>query len=184
MLIKYKDDERIGTVTSNNFTPMKLPNNVDYFFAKYGHSWGWATWRRAWQDFDLNAEIKEEHLDLSFLENITNTKTEAKYYQRLFKKMKAKAVGNNTWDYIALYQHRIKNRLSIIPRVNLSSNIGIYGLHARGKGKFHNLPFDETFIVKNHPEKVECLDSYDRYHFKKKMRIPTYLKIIRRIKQI
>ncbi|MFK5982675.1 MAG: nucleotide-diphospho-sugar transferase [Flavobacteriaceae bacterium] len=190
MLIKYKNDDQIGTITSNNFTPLELSNNnnnKDYFFAKYGHSWGWATWRRVWNDFDLNAEISEEHLTLSFLKTITNSNKEARYYQKLFKKMKERGVGQNTWDFMALYQHRIKNRLSIIPRVNLSSNIGVFGLHARGESKFHNLPFDESFKVNHHPQKIECFDAYDKYHFKKHIignRIPFYSRVIRKIKRL
>jgi len=73
MLIKYKDEEIIGTVSGNNFTPIETENNEDYFFAKYGHSWGWGTWKRAWKDFDLNIEIPDEHLKLSFFKKITNT---------------------------------------------------------------------------------------------------------------
>jgi hypothetical protein len=187
MLIKYKEDDRIGTITSNNFTPLKLPNNDDYFFARYGHSWGWATWRRVWKEFNLNAEIKEEHLQLSFLKTITNSRKEAKYYQKIFRRMKARGRGNNTWDYMALYQHCVNNNLSIIPRVNLSSNIGVYGLHARGESNFHNLPYDESFIVIKHPDKIECFDDYDRYHFKKHIlgnKTPLYLRTIRKIKRI
>ncbi len=166
MLKKYKHEERIATVTGSNFTPIPVSGNIDYFFAKYGHSWGWATWKRAWEGFDLNVEIPEKHLSLSFLKTITTSKTEAKYYKKLFSRLQKNGAGDNTWDYIGLYRHRINDSLSIIPRVNLTSNIGIYGLHARGKTEHHFRAVDEEFKVQNHPDRIECFENYDKHHFK------------------
>ena len=166
MLIKYKDDDRFCTVTSNNSTPIDLPNNEDYLFARYGHIWGWATWKRAWEGYDLFAEIKGEHLNLNYLRGKTNSEKEAKYYHTLFSRMKSRGKGNNTWDYMRVYYHFINDKLSIIPRVNLSANIGVLGLHATGRTHSHYRAFDENFIVKNHPSKIECNVEFDKHHFK------------------
>jgi len=186
MLIRYKEVPEIVVVSGCNFTPLPTPNGVDYFFAKYGHSWGWATWRRAWKDFDLNREIKKEHLKLSFLKSIANSTKEAKYYRKLFKRMRKRGIGKNTWDYMAVYTFRIMNKLSIVPRVNLTSNIGIYGLHASGETEHHFRPYDANFVVKNHPEKVECWKEYDMHHFANYIYHPTpfYKRVRNKIKRI
>jgi hypothetical protein len=183
MLMRYKDEDNICIVTGNNFTPIKLENSSDYFFGKYGHTWGWATWKRVWDKFDLNMEIVDERLKASFLESITNSKAEMKYYKKLFSSMQKRGIGNNTWDFMFLYLIRINKMLSIIPRVNLTSNIGIYGLHARGKTKHHYRPYDEDFIVKKHPKKIECLVDYDIYHFKTHInkKASFYSRVIRRV---
>jgi len=165
MLIKYEHEAQIATVTGSNFTPIPVPDNADYFFAKYGHSWGWATWKRAWDGFDINAEIHKDHLKKSFLGNCCNSSDEVRYYQRLFRAMRKKGIGNNTWDSVGLYRHRINGLLSIIPRVNLTSNIGVVGLHARGITEHHFRPVDVDFIVKQHPQKVVCYTDFDKYHF-------------------
>lgn len=165
MLIRYENDYRIATVTGSNFTPIPVPGDSDYFFAKYGHSNGWATWKRAWDGFDLNTEIQETHQKKSFLRKYCNSPDEVRYYQRKFRAMRKRGAGNNTWDSIVLYRHRINNYLSVIPKVNLTSNIGIYGLHARGKTEHHFRPMDMDFIVKHHPPKVECYNDFDKYHF-------------------
>ncbi|MFC2096245.1 glycosyl transferase [Bacteroidota bacterium] len=186
MLIKYKDDERIGTVTGSNFTPIPVPNNTDYFFAKYGHSWGWATWKRVWNSFDLNVEVPDEHLTLNFLNTITNSTAEAKFLQRSFQSMKNKGPGNSTWDHVGNYFHRISNRLSIIPRVNLTSNIGTFGLHANGESEHHFRPFDESFEVIKHPKKEECFTHYDIHHFKTYINKKTslYKRVLKKLKNL
>lgn len=186
MLIKYKDDERIGTITGSNFTPMLVPDNADYFFAKYGHSWGWATWKRAWNNFDINVVVPEEHLKISFLESVTNSKKEACFYRKKFIAINEKGPGKSTWDAVGNYFHRVNNRLSVIPRVNLTSNIGIYGLHAKGRSEHHYRPFDEQFEIKKHPSKVKYFAEYDIFHFEKYINIksPLYNRIIKKIAKL
>lgn len=184
MLVKYKDDKRIGIVSGNNFTPIDLGNDDDYFFAKYGHSCGWGTWRRTWEKFDLNIEVKSEHLKKEFLKKITNIKAEANFYKKNFYAMKKRGIGNNTWDVVANYISRVNNYVNIVPRVNLTSNIGIYGLHARGASEYHYREFDENFEVKKHPSKVECNNEYDKYHFIEhiyKNRRPLYQRIVNKV---
>jgi hypothetical protein len=186
MLIRYKDEERIATVTGSNFTPIPIPGGYDYFFAKYGHSWGWATWRRVWKDFDLNVVIPEKHLKKSFLKHICNSPSEVNYYRKIFRTMRQKGAGNSTWDVVDLYYHRINNRLSVIPRVNLTSNIGVYGLHARGKTEHHFRPSDENFMVRNHTDKKDCFTEYDKHHFDTYIinHTPIYKRIIRKLLKI
>lgn len=185
MLVKYKDDERIGTVTGSNFTPIPVPNSTDYFFAKYGHSWGWATWKRVWNSFDLNIQVPQKHLTLSFLRTISNSKIEAKFYRKQFSLINKRGQGNSTWDYVGNYFHRVNCRLSIIPRVNLTSNIGEFGLHARGRSEHHYRPFDNEFEVRKHPEKVECFTEFDVHHFNNYIYIPKpiYKRVINKIKR-
>jgi hypothetical protein len=185
MLIKYADNPQIGTVTGSNFTPIPVPGDTDYFFAKYGHSGGgWATWKRAWQEFDLNVEIPEAHLQASFLKKITNSRSEMKFFQKVFTNMKKKGAGNSTWDNIGRYYHRVNERLSIIPKVNLTTNIGIYGLHTRGETEHHFRPYDENFVIKKHPKEVFCFHEYDKHHFKTYINLkrPLYKRVFKKLR--
>ena len=165
MLPKYKDNTNIKLVSGNNFTPLPTPNGEDYFFSEYGHTWGWGSWRRVWHDFDLNIEIPEEHCTLEFCRTLANSEKQAKGIQRHYTRLRQLGVGNCTWDYISSYKCKVKRMLSIVPRVNLATNIGIYGLHANGESKYHNVVSDENFVVKKHPEKIECWKEYDIYHY-------------------
>jgi hypothetical protein len=186
MLERYIDEPQIATITGSNVTPIDIPENTDYFFAKYGHSHGWATWKRAWQKFDLNIKIPNGHLKTDFLKKICNSKAEVNYYRKIFKNIKKKGAGNSTWDVVGLYIFRVSNSLSVIPRVNLTSNIGTYGLHAHGLTEYHFLPFDENFRVEKHPNKIECFVEYDKHHFKKYInkKKPFIKRVLRKLKKI
>jgi len=65
----YKDEPRVGHIQACDFTQdASLP---DTFLIKWTGSWGWATWKRAWQHFNpdgkaLLAELKERKLTRTF----------------------------------------------------------------------------------------------------------------------
>jgi hypothetical protein len=65
----YKDEPRVGHIHACDFTQdASLP---DTFLIKWTGSWGWATWKRAWQHFNpdgraLLAELKERKLTRTF----------------------------------------------------------------------------------------------------------------------
>lgn len=183
MLERYKDEPRIVTVTGSNFTPIKLPGNADYFFAKYGHSWGWGTWKRVWEKFNLNIEVADNHLDPDFLKTICNSRAEVDYYKKMFQSIKDNGKGNSTWDTIGLYIFRVMDSISVIPRVNLTSNIGIFGLHAQGATEHHFRSYDENFRVERHPDKIECTVKYDKHHFKKHInnKVPISKRILNKV---
>src|SRR5687768_5359418 len=54
LLERYRDDERVMHIAGNHFHPQS-PRSIpySYSFAWHNIAWGYATWRRAWQHFDL-----------------------------------------------------------------------------------------------------------------------------------
>lgn len=52
-LEKYKDDDRVGTITG--FVPPIKDKLPETFFLKYFQCWGWATWKRAWDLLETDA---------------------------------------------------------------------------------------------------------------------------------
>ena len=56
LLEYYRDDERVMHISGNNFQPDQPSTSYGYYFSKYTHAWGWATWRRAWKHFDWALE--------------------------------------------------------------------------------------------------------------------------------
>lgn len=52
-LEKYKDNERVGTITG--FVPPIEDPLPETFFLTYFQCWGWATWKRAWDFLETDA---------------------------------------------------------------------------------------------------------------------------------
>lgn len=184
MLERYKNESRVGLVSGCNFTPTDIIK-TDYIFSKYGHIWGWATWKRVWEHYSLNLEVQKEHLRRDFLKKISNSRDEMKFYKTFFKRLLKNGKGNSTWDAVALYFMRYNDYLTIIPRLNLTSNIGTYGLHAKGLTKTHYMEYHENFIVNIHPSELQYDFAYDKFHFLTYINVKRSLfqRIIKRIRK-
>lgn len=53
LLKHYRNNSKIMHISGDNFQNGKKRGNGSYYFSKYTHNWGWATWKRAWQHFDF-----------------------------------------------------------------------------------------------------------------------------------
>lgn len=179
MLEKYKNEKNISMVSANNYTPIKNSQS-DYFFSKYGHIWGWATWKRVWDIFDVEVPYINSDIKDSYLKGIGLQPHEVKYFTKLANRIKKLLYNGkiNTWDYQFVY-FRIRNKfISIVPKVNLASNIGIKSSRTNeiSKTNTNYYPSINDFKVTQHPEKIECNIMYDNYHFKNHLKPPPFAK--------
>lgn len=166
MLLKYADQDNVYMISGGQFTPIKMPNNEDYLFSSYGHTGcGWSTWKRAWRKFDLKINDFDSFLKSGYLDKLVQTKTEKRYWISVIKKMARTGIGKSTWDICWSYIRYKNQGFSIIPRINLTSNIGVYGLHSHGITSGHFRPFDDNFFATIHPEIIKTNREYDKYHF-------------------
>ena len=123
LLEKYKDDTRIGHIGGNNFLQGIVDNEFSYDFCLYSHIWGWATWRRAWKNYDVNFPFWDEQKDKrSFLFRNMWDKI---YYSSFIPDTVHSRNGINTWDTQWFFTLRLQNQLSIYPSINLVENIGL-----------------------------------------------------------
>ena len=52
LLYRYELDDRIGIISGNNFINTSKME-FSYYFTNFPHIWGWATWKRTWDMYDL-----------------------------------------------------------------------------------------------------------------------------------
>lgn len=132
LLNRYRDDEQIMHINGTSFLTEEESENVAYYFSHIPHSWGWATWRRAWQHYD------GEMLKISDLEKIFSTrkvfmrKKHSSFFIKLFRHVKIKNL--NSWATPWAYSVMSANGLVITPGRNLITNIG-FDLDATHTGK-------------------------------------------------
>lgn len=181
LLEKYRTDERVMMVGGTNFLPnLAIPES--YLFSRYFSIWGWATWRRAWALYDINMSDWET---LSAQKQIAYLYSK-RYLVRYFTKIFDVAYRNqvDTWDIQWFFCCLFNNGLSIVPRVNLITNIGVAGTHTIGtKGHPHfNMP---TFALDDrnlrHPQRVFASAAYDPIFFERHLKISMFQRVRRKI---
>nr|MBA3765731.1 glycosyltransferase family 2 protein [Acidobacteriota bacterium] len=57
LLERHRDDERVMMISGDNFQFGRKRTQYSYYFSRYTHTWGWATWRRAWRYFDREIKL-------------------------------------------------------------------------------------------------------------------------------
>ncbi|MEM4605436.1 MAG: hypothetical protein QW103_00140 [Candidatus Pacearchaeota archaeon] len=123
LLERYKDDERVMQISGTNIERISKIKE-DYFFTPCFNAWGWATWRRAWKNYDVEMkEWKKIRFSKNFLEIVKDYSFLDKIKSwRLYQLTYAKKI--DTWDYQWIFCCLINNALCIIPKKNLITNIG------------------------------------------------------------
>jgi len=122
LLARYRHDPRIYMICGHNFLGGKTRTNDSYYFSKYTHVWGWASWRRAIRLYDPDMTLWPAMRDGGWLVDILGDEGESAYWRQL---MEMTYDGRmNTWDYQMFLACWANNLLTIIPNVNLISNIG------------------------------------------------------------
>jgi len=120
MLEKYRNESKVGAISGNCFLPKKQVLATDYYFSRYVHIWGWATWARAWKAYDRSrwAWPKEGFCDL-----FPNAdKTEEAYWNRIFGRMASNELSS--WAYCWISWFWMQGWVSITPAQNLVRNVG------------------------------------------------------------
>jgi len=169
LLDRYKDDKRIWLISGRSHHPEYLNfKKYDYIFSYFGHIWGWATWKRCWEHFDIEMKDINVFLDEKGFYNAFFDKKIAKGYTKRYRKyVKNEKLKFSTWDYMWFYT-RIKNRgLSIVPSKNLIHNIGDIGTHANRALKSHKLRSNENYELEKHPNFILPFYNYEKLHMQK-----------------
>jgi hypothetical protein len=122
LLEKYRNDEKILTITGDNFQNGIMRGSNSYYFSKYFHCWGWATWRRTWDCYDGEIKFWPKWKQSVDWINKFPDKIERKYWSSVFDKVYFNQI--DTWDYPFMASLWNKGGLNLIPNVNLVSNIG------------------------------------------------------------
>lgn len=122
LLEYYRNDTRVMAISGDNFQMGKNHSDNSYYFSRYNHVWGWASWRRAWKHYDFAMTRWPEIRDGGLLDSVLGRKELVKYWTTIFDWMYKSEV--DTWDYQWTFACWSQNALTILPEVNLISNIG------------------------------------------------------------
>lgn len=165
LLDYYRHDERIMHISGNNFQSERNRIDYSYYFSKYTHIWGWASWRRSWKHYDLSMKTWPEFKKLGMIKSVCEDPDEQTYWTEIFDRMFSESPPS-TWDYMWKYTCWSQNGLSILPNVNLVSNLGFRSdaTHTSGDSYLSCLPRIDIWEIK-HPLFVVRHQEADAYTF-------------------
>lgn len=157
MLDRYAEDERVGTVSGNNFLRGKFVTPDSYFFSPDVRIWGWATWRRVWQDFSregLHHQWSREEASQA-LEGFPSASR-----RKALVSMAASSHTIDSWALPFVLHCQKRNYVSVVPEVNLVKNIGFgsSSTHTRFESFTDEIPTRKLEFPLRHPETVERND--------------------------
>jgi hypothetical protein len=182
LLERFRNDNRVFIVSGMNDLGTWKADQYSYFFT-LGNTWGWATWKRAWQHFDLDLklwtdEIAQQRMKVfgqhaSYLTEDIAAGCRAVLREKL-----------DTWDYQWAFDRIMHSGLGVVPAMNLVSNIGF------GKNATHTNTHDSTyadkpvytmqFPLKHNPDMRVDFEFYEQCH--KAKAIPMLRRVKNRLK--
>jgi hypothetical protein len=128
LLARYRDDTRVMHIGGNNFgseaSQPPEPDAPSYYFSTQRNSWGWATWRRAWQLYDYNLTDFQKVAASGELNDTFTGPLEKRYRLSKMAGVLALPQPPDVWDYQWEYTIARCKGLYIVPAVNLVGNIG------------------------------------------------------------
>ena len=166
-------------VSGCNFFPNVNADTSSYSFTSIINIWGWATWARAWNNYDLQMKSWNTQDKISFLKHWCTTKQQLKDTHAMFD-LHCENKDPWTWDYQWVYTCWSNNGLSVIPSKNLVQNIGMGPLSTHTKYDTQQPPHPACMEELSFPLTNKC--RIRDLNFERKYYKNTSLSIIRRIK--
>jgi len=152
MLDRYASDPKIMMINGCSYQSRSL-DGYDYYFSKYPHVWGWATWRRAWNLYHVELAGISDSTFRNVVASTFPLERERKHWIQNFKFI---LNGFDTWDYQWMFWIWKNDGLCITPWYNMISNIGF------GKDATHTLDENSSqskmpqyeVKISHHPTKI------------------------------
>lgn len=124
LLDKYENSVDVRAIGSMKIDAEKYGNASYYFSMMNRNLCAWATWRRAWNDFDYymsDVNMKQVKKAFSYYKS---TKKEYNYWLERLKEIQKDRLNESSWDMQFLFSIWLNKGVGIMPNVNLSRNIG------------------------------------------------------------
>lgn len=123
LLEKYNNDSRVMMISGNHHLFKKVSFEYNYCFSRHTQTWGWATWKRAWDLYDYEMKLWPDAKSSNLLPQLLGKGLSAKRWTLLFDKCYSEK-NRDYWDFQWTFACLAHNALNIIPDRNMVSNIG------------------------------------------------------------
>ncbi len=163
LLERYADDERVWVITGDNFQAGHRRGDAAYYFSKYNHCWGWATWRRAWTHYQGDIPFWEEWKTSREWRDLGHSEPEREYWERIFDRVARHEI--DSWAYPWTASVWYHGGLTATPNVNLVTNIGFDAAATHTTDAHDRRLASHALGPWSHPDRVEQDRRADQFAF-------------------
>jgi hypothetical protein len=157
LLVKYRMEPRIGHINATNAAPdYQNSSGFSYHYGNYVTEWGFATWKRMWDLYDVNMETWKTVDQEKILANACCNRRAKRGLRKMFD-LHCNNPDPWAWGYQWHFNCVHNNALSITPTVNMSLNLGFErsdSTNTFGKNPIAS-PLGENKSPLKHPDKIE-----------------------------
>lgn len=167
LLDRYGHDDRVMTISGCNLQGGHVRGDGSYYFSRYPTCWGWASWRRAWEHYDVSMDAWTVLRDSPWLGGLVDSEAEVSYWRDIFDQTARGEV--DTWDYQWVFACWSKGSMAVVPNVNLVSNVGFGDRATHTIDPFSplaRLPTIDVVFPLEHPSKVRSDVGADDWIFR------------------
>ncbi len=153
LLDRYAHDPRVMSIAGACLHDSVPGTSDSYYFSKYAHPWGWATWRRAWQTYEYRIENWSKLARSRRFAQLFDNDRERLYWTHVFDRVERGKL--DTWDFQWCLACWLHGGLTAVPTKNLVSNIGFTAdaTHTVTPSRFASLPITALGTLQ-HPQRV------------------------------
>jgi hypothetical protein len=189
LLDHYSEDERVMQVCGTN-PHASYQSSYSYFFSRTLECWGWATWARAWKHHDMKISSWPKIRETSLFLDVAPNPVFAAQQKKLLDATYERAGNCDSWDYQWSLAVWAQNGLTIMPSVNLVSNVGFGpgATHTKGRSdpfyrQYGELGAEEMQFPLRHPPCMIRDYEYDRLSVECQVRLQARPSLYRRVRR-
>ena len=166
LLDYYCQEDRVMATNGQNDQFGRRRGDSSYYFSRYFHCWGWATWSRAWKHYDVDLQSWSTVAKGELLHNIFKSQNDVDYWSNILQETYEKKI--DTWDYQWLFACWERNGLIVNPNVNSTSNIGFGSLAENTvcdsrDSLYANMKTEEMIFPLKHSQLLTYNQAADRF---------------------
>uniref|UniRef100_C6E5U9 Hemolytic protein HlpA-like protein n=1 Tax=Geobacter sp. (strain M21) TaxID=443144 RepID=C6E5U9_GEOSM len=170
LLDRYRHEPRIAQIAGANFQFGRNRTPDSYYYSRYNHVWGWATWKRAWMLNDNEMAHWPEFRDSGMLNNFLYNRRQAAYWSGVLAKVVTGEIDSWACRWtLSCWRHGL---LTVIPAVNMVSNIGFGpgATHTPVANRYAAMKVEPMPFPLRHPALLQPWEPADKYTLKTQYR--------------
>ena len=185
-LEKYKEEKRVWSIVGYQYDAPGLRGYDKALVLPFAHCWGWATWDRAWEQFDINAKIYERDLKSRAFRKFFDLDGVQTFADMLGLAKQGKI---NSWFIRWYYKVFNEGGVSIFPPVSYVENVGLKGggTHSSYLNPYRLLmsPSELSKALVHFPEELDVdYWAIDKIRVSKDARVQKMIAVLGKIKRI